>query len=243
MNASGSNCLLNTENYGPLIKLIKRINQGIQENEGILGKLTTQVDENIRLQDLSNIGFLGDVQTPGLKTKSDQKFDLTETNDYLRDILDQKFTQNKVADTDQFEDVENPVLRRLMIDNYKLLQMKNAKERRCRHLLELSREYEQLLSEVIIPALVRDVSAKNISDLQSLKDLVLETKLKSQKEIWREYENYLDLVDKCTKLVHRIYKGLSSSLESAEVNRVALQLSILELLRSQVNAQSLRHFQ
>lgn len=243
MNPTGSNCLLNTENYDPLIKLIRQIDQGIRENEKILGKLTTQVDEDIELQDLSTVGNPTDVQTRQSRVKSDPAFELTETNDYLRDILDQKFTQNKVTHTDHFEDVENPVLRRLLIDNFKLLQMKNAKQRRCRRLLEVSREYEQLLSEVVIPALVRDVSARNISDLRGLKDLVLETKLKSQEEIWRNYKNYFDLVEKCAILVHHICRGLHFGLESPEVNRVALQLSILELLRSRLDVQSLRHSQ
>lgn len=238
-----SNFLLNTENYDPLVNIVKQITQSIRENEKILSRLTIEVDERTRYPGLPATGERDNGKQEIVNDQSDQPFQVTEANDYLRVTLDRKFKDNGVSEVDEFNDVENPVLRRLLSDNYRLLRIKRAKEESYRQLLHINREYERLLADVIIPALAKDVSTQNAANIKHIKESEVDLKLKAQLDVWTSYVTHLELLEKSTSLVKTLYETLEATLDSREMDRLALQMSILENLRGQAGEGELQRIQ
>lgn len=235
MSSNGSSFLLNTENYDPLFKIVRQITLKIRENEKILGRIANVVDERIRYPEFpytDEIPLINDDEI-----RADVEYQISEEGDCLRNILDQKFAANKATDVHQFDDVENPILRQLLCDNFRLLQMKNAKIEKNRKLLEMNREYEQLLAGVIIPTLAQDVSKRNIENINTIQGDEVGRKLQSQQNIWNEYVNYVASIEKSVRLADKLTSVLEDTLDAGEMGKLSLQMLILESLKSQIVAE------
>lgn len=231
MAAGGANFLLNTENYDPLFEIVKQITSKIKENEKILARLANVVDEKINYPDLPH-----QEETEEANFGSESSNPVTAERDYLRTILDQKFKASAVEETTQFDDVENPVLRQLLSDNYRLLQVKKAKNEKLKQIVQINHEYERLLEEVIVPAVAQDISKRNVETLQRIREKEVDRKLNAQLELWEEYIKYVSVLDKSSRLVEKLSSLADESLDKREVEKLALQLNILERLKGQIES-------
>lgn len=231
MAAGGANFLLNTENYDPLFEIVKQITSKIKENEKILARLASVVDEKINYPDLPH---QEETEEPNFGSESSNP--VTAERDYLRTTLDQKFKASDVEETTQFDDVENPVLRQLLSDNYRLLQVKKAKNEKLQQIVQINHEYERLLEEVIVPAVAQDISKRNVETLQRIREKEVDRKLNAQLELWEEYIKYVSVLDKSSRLVEKLSSLADESLDKREVEKLALQLIILERLKGQIES-------
>ncbi|SGZ58372.1 CIC11C00000004819 [Sungouiella intermedia] len=240
MTAPASNFLLNTENYEPVFTIAKQITTRIQENEKILARIANVVDSKIKYPQLPNGEKSTDHEVGELEKTTSKPDSVIETGDPLRILLDQKFKANDIEDVHQFDNIENPELRQLLCDNYKLLQMKKANAEKNKNLLEISHEYENLLLEAIIPTLAKDSSDRNLQNLSRIKSEEVEQKLLAQQDLWNTYQRYLISVDKSGRLVEELIEVLENSLDSKEAERLALQMIILETFKNQRSLKHLR---
>lgn len=237
MSSQALNFLLNTENYEPLFNIVKQITEGIRENEKILARIAHVVDENVRYPLLPSVEIKDSKESAESSRSGEGSQE--ERDDSLRNILNQKFCANRVAEVHQFDDVENSELRQLLCDNYKLLQIKKAKGEKSRQLLGIVHEYESLFLHEVIPTLARDSSERNLENLRNIQREEVYQKLKAQENLWSAYGNYVSFVDKGVRLVENLMRVLESSLDSEETKRLATQLMILENFKSQLKEGSL----
>lgn len=231
MSSQAANFLLNTENYEPLFNIVKQITSGIRENEKILARITNVVDGKVKypvLASLENFKDSDAKESNGLDEGSEE-----QRGDPLRSILNLKFSAEGIAEVSQFNDVENPELRQLLCDNYKLLQIKKSKAEMTRQLVEIIHEYESLLLEKIIPALARDSSVWNLENLSKIQKDEVDQKIMAQKDLWKAYGKYVSSVDKSVHLVEELMQVLDCNVDCKDTERLAMQLKILENLENQ----------
>lgn len=230
---STSNVLLNTENYEPLFEMVTKITEKIRQNERILARIANMVDNKLVYPKEDSDGVR-------LTREESESSDEQENGDYLRSILDSKFSANNMGEVKQFDDVENPVVRQLLSDNYRLLQMKKAKQAKNSELGRINLQYETLLADQIIPKLTKDVSEQNMKSIVRIRETEVERKLEAQLQLWHQYSRYIDFLDRAGQLVQKLVEALDGTLDSGAMDRLVVQLEILDRLRLHLAGQPLR---
>lgn len=244
MTSKTFNFLINTENYDTLSGLVKQLEEQIKNNEDVLGRIANLTDHKLRfplftpqkpthLQEQSQNGSRnGTIQTEELVTvdpaASSSKDD---EGDELRHYLDSKYKLNLMKEEDQrFSDVENKKLRQLLSDHAKLQKILDAKRQMNGELLQIYRQYDQLLREVILPRLAEDISRGNIEQIQRIKKNDVEAKLRGEKRLWDKYHEYVSVLEKVKTVNRGLLQVLQGFLNREEVKRLEAQFHILEEL-------------
>lgn len=236
MSTTPYNFLLNTESYDPLFDLVERLTKTVQKNGDIIGRLTDVVDAKFAYplipDEESAKKEAQDEQAKG-ESADEAKASTTgpdeSRDDFLRHHLDETL-QLKQIEVTQFDNVENRELRQLLIDNFRLMKVRDGKRRFNGELLRIYKTYEELLMELVLPQLAQDVNNYNVECIQRMKTEELETKLSCDAGVWLAYSKYLEQMEKAKQVTELMLQVMADSLQNDELERLELQLMILEEL-------------
>lgn len=216
------NFILNTESYDPLYDLVRRLSKSVEENSDIIGRLTKVVDVNLKYPTV-----------PGTDTATPKR------EDPLRNFLEENLNLKAVSVDGRFDDIQNLELRQLLEDNYRLMKVRDAKTRLNAELISIYKAYEQLLLEVVLPQLARDVYENNAKCAERMMGSDLDTREKSEGETWLVYLTYVEKLEQTRSVTQKLLEVMDAHLGSEEVARLELQLTIVKDLIAQVKSGSL----
>ncbi|OBA19783.1 hypothetical protein METBIDRAFT_45560 [Metschnikowia bicuspidata var. bicuspidata NRRL YB-4993] len=228
---ASDNCYynLNTENCIAMNQIAQEIYRSVRENDIILARLTDLVDTRLKL--------------PNLADKSDNA-EAEYSGDYLRSHLDNNLHLDSVEyDETKFAQVKSTRIRQLLIDNYRLLIIKQSKQAENKQLLSIYNSYEQILSETIVPKLTQDVSSLNIERIFAARILCAEHKFPLEDELWGTYCKYLESLESVRVFSNKLIEILVGHLHDEQMERLATQVNILGNLIKQLNGGGLHRNQ
>ncbi|GEQ68461.1 hypothetical protein JCM33374_g2129 [Metschnikowia sp. JCM 33374] len=164
-----------------------------------------------------------------------------DVNDYLRNHLDVNLKIGSIPfEETKFSGIKNSRIRQLLIDNYRLLRIKESKQAENAYLWRTYETYEQLLTQVIIPKLTQDVSGENIGRVLAAKVVCLEQKFPLEDEVWKAYCEYVDQLETVRVNTWKLFDLLSGHLHSEEMERIATQVNIVDDLIRHLDVGELR---
>lgn len=157
--------------------------------------------------------------------------DVTEPpmEDYLRNHLDVNLQVGSVPyDETMFEHVKNSRMRQLLVDNYRLLRIKERKQAENKELWGIFKTYEQLLTEVVIPKLSLDINGGNILRIEAARAACIDQKFPLEDEVWQTYCKYIEHLEKVRVVSVKLAGLLEGHLQSEKMQRLATQVNIVE---------------
>ncbi|CUM64577.1 uncharacterized protein PRCAT00002184001 [Priceomyces carsonii] len=216
--------LLKTESYEPLIDLVDQLSKKIRENEALISKLTYHIDINLELPNVP-------------VTKNDDESDPINiheiTCDNLEHILNQKYSLGDIKLPRNCEVQEsNPRIKKLIEDNLKLRVLKKQKDLKNRQLLKVINEYDQFITEDILPALRRDVTNYHIEVNKEFKESQLNRKYKTVGLLWQRYVKYFQYLCELTETCKNLVEVLGFETNEHEISMLQQKLNIVDQLRS-----------
>lgn len=163
-----------------------------------------------------------------------------DTNDYLRYFLDTQLKCGDVAiDESRFEAVENPQVKQLLIDNYRLLKLRRLRRQANATLWSTVQTYQKLLDTIIIPTLMRDVGNQSIDQITLLKTQLTTQSVPEVSQMWDVYQLYIKELEE-VKLFASQMTQLIDHLQSGKLDRMAMELDIVQKLLTASEEPALR---
>lgn len=217
--------LLNTESYEPVHELVKHLTAKVAENSRLISEMATVLDSKLEIPE------------EGEEEEEESNLGNNDGGDPLRGILDEKYRLDDLENGEaEFAKVENPRLRQLLIDNYKLGMLIKAKQEQNQQLFGVYQRYEEVIMQVIIPSVTAQTSKYNVEKLQQMKELYVEEKLPMDGKVWGKYLEYMDNLAEMRKVVHLLMRIMENCVDSKHMTRVREQLMVLESLSTMANS-------
>ncbi|WPK27700.1 hypothetical protein PUMCH_005097 [Australozyma saopauloensis] len=153
----------------------------------------------------------------------------TQQDDYLRDYLDNVLDIKGISlDADfPLEGIANEKVRLLLEDNYRLTVLKRMKLQKNQALLKMLRDYEVLLSQVIMPRLSKEVSEQNTKTLQNINKIALPESLAQRNLVWLKYLQYTEQLEKIRGFAESMEAVSLELLEPPRIDRLGAELGIV----------------
>lgn len=210
--------LLQTENTDPLVHTIDKLTLQIDANDKLITNLLETTD-TLRFPDFTN-----DQWHP---TKSEESFD------ELRYHLDTKYGLLEMP-APEF-DTENPRIRQLLSDNYKLLMLYKQKQTFNQELAKILRKYQQVLMVELVPSLGRFNQAQTTETFKQFYQIA-DNKLNHDKLVYEHYVHYTYYLQRIYQVLHQLLDLLN--MVDLDLPGVEAKLIALESLIDQVSSRS-----
>lgn len=161
----------------------------------------------------------------------------TQQDDYLRDYLDNVLDIKGISlDADfPLEGIANEKVRLLLEDNYRLTVLKRMKLQKNQALLKMLRDYEVLLSQVIMPRLSKEVSEQNTKTLQNINKIALPESLAQNNLVWLKYLQYTEQLEKIRGFAESMEAVSLELLEPPRIDRLGAELGIVANILAYTN--------
>ncbi|QBM87223.1 hypothetical protein METSCH_B04230 [Metschnikowia aff. pulcherrima] len=257
---------LNTENCAMLNQISQEVYHIVRKNDEALARLTSLVDTKLRLPNIpmpeiaetesyddnadadeltlpsSNTGeglTNGNSASNLNGSNSPDISHLNEDNeeDELRGHLDTNLRLGSVpCDEGMFKNIHNRRIRQLLIDNHRLLLIKENKQKENHDLWRTYETYEHLISEIIIPKLSQDVNAGNIERIAATKEILTDQTFPLEDHVWIAYCEYIERLESVKLVTNKLVEFLQDQFHGEQVERLAAQLAIVENLIGRLKA-------
>lgn len=214
-DSSPYNFFLKTENYQPLINLVNRFSNKIEENQAIIANLTNIIDNKFKLPDQLNESI-----TPSIPTNQELP---------LSDFLSKKYHLDQIKIEDDFLEEPNPK-RQLMIEIEKLKKIKKINDYKNKELFKIYKDYELLIITKILPSLRKDILVYNQNYLKSLKQDKLPLKFDRKTKLWSNYVEYVNSLRKLVSVSQLIIKFFENELSNKDLNHFHSMILTIETL-------------
>lgn len=212
-----ANFLLQTDNYDPLIKLVNQVNEKINKNNQLIETILNTADS---------------LTFPSKLTPLNND---SQSEDELRYHLDMKYKLHEM-EAPKFEDVKDPMMKQLLIDNYKLLQIKKINQVVNVSLFNIVRQYEEFIGQTLIPMLREDFGKEASRGYVSLTKIV-DNKLQANEVLWQRYNDYIIQLQRLFDLFNQLSSMLqlldSNAVVELESKLIAIESLISKVYKSQ----------
>lgn len=233
--------LLQTDNNEPLVEFIEKLTYKVDNNEKVIKEVVEKFDSLKFPQELQGSKHNSSHST----NKNGDEHKIAENyrgeEDELRHHLDSKYQLQKMGYPKEFDEVQNGWVKQLLIDNYKLIKIKQSKRITNYKLLTILDDYRNFINKDLLPSIRKDFKALVDQETGNF-DRVLKYKLSVNEKVWSEYNSYLNTLQRIFELLHSLLT-LLDSLDSDVMQNLEMKLSALEDLIKKVKGKEIMSFQ
>lgn len=218
-----NNFLLQTENTDPLVKTVQKLNDQIIKNDQLISNLL-ETSDSLKFPKFDQDGNIQEENSDNkVMDEPDKPSHNKSSFDELRYHLDTKYRLPEIECPD-FNQVENPRIRQLLADNYRLLTIYNIKKTYNRELVKILKKYQHVLMNELIPSL-GNYNYRYTSNTLDQFQQILETKLLHDQLVYSHYIRYSEYLQRFYDLLHElmvILNCMDSNLPGIEAKLLAL---------------------
>lgn len=167
--------------------------------------------------------------------------------DYLRDYLDNVLCRGTPPpDVTLFGHIQNPRLRQLLVDNYRLDRLKRVKLHKNWALLRVLQGCESLLAQVVMPRLSSEVKALNLRSIKEIQNVVFPRRFSHESTVYAKYLRYIECLDAVRRVIQSLEAVSAELVDLPTLDRLGAELAILDglltRLKAKVSAETNGHY-
>lgn len=212
------------ESIEPLISLVNKLLERINENEASLSKLVYKID---------SLGF------PDSLDKSVIGYEIDKSNILVERHLELKFSISDVKVSKEFEQglqgIRNERIKKLLIENEKLKLLEATKKRRNNELYQVVQVYASFIAEKLLPMIRNDIQAYSEKVIDESKMTTVPYKFKESDRLWEHYIKYIEELVEMSNVCNKMGQVIAKMHNINELGEITEKLATIRCFCDQVH--------
>lgn len=211
------------ENIEPLISLVNRLLERLNENEASLSKLIHKIDS---------------LDFPDSLDKSVIGHEIDKSNILVERHLELKFNIGDIEFSREFEqglqEIKNERIKKLLIDNEKLKLLEATKKRRNKELYQVVQVYASFIAEKLLPMIRNDIQAYSEKVIHESKMTIVPSKFRESDQLWEHYIKYIEELVEVSNVCNRMGQVIEEMHNINELGKITEKLATIRCFCDQV---------